>query len=650
MKTSRLSLYVFIIALTFSFSQRGQAQTYVVDSIAYQPYSFTAGRPMLIRLDDTYSQILPLGFSFNFFGTNYTQLIAGSNGNLCFDTTNAGGYDPWPLDGNALPASNVPFNSIFAAYRDIDNTNIGNITYQLLGTAPNRVFIVSYDSVPLYGAPHSVNNSTCHDSSLSVFQVVLYEGCNTIEVYIHHSPSDSAWNSGRGIVGIVNSPGTLGYAAPGRDDVRWTANDEAWRFSLVGSSTCVRSTGGPDQTLCLNHVATMQAIGAGVWSASGSNPTTLVIDSPSSPGTNVSGFSTAGSYALTWSTAIDTSTITITVVACSDSVWPGDADHNGLVDNDDLLPIGLAYDSTGPARAAVSIVWQADAGTSWTDSFTNYTPAVNFKHADCNGDGIVDSTDENAIYQNFSFLHAKTNGPGPSRTGAPMLYAVPSRDTLHAGDILTVDFVLADAQLPINGFYGLAFTYNFDPMVVDSAFTGMAYNNSWIGSTDKISFSKVIAATGEIKTAVTRIDHTSRSGYGTIGSATFKVSANVQAGTLYTNAGYISNITTVDPTGRPIPVNAGTDSTVIASPSGITELSTLSVSIRPNPAHDRVMISTANAIKEVSITNVMGQEVIHSYPNTNTANIDLSAFTSGLYFVHVSTARGTGISKLTVEK
>jgi hypothetical protein len=398
----------------------------------------------------------------------------------------------------------------------------------------------------------------------------------------------------------------------------------------------------------------MQATGAGVWSASGANPTAVTIDNASSPGTTISGFSAIGAYGLTWTTATDTSTITVNVVACSDSVWPGDADHNGLVDNHDLLPIGLAYDSVGPVRAVPGAAWQPAACSDWADSFTAYTPAVNFKHADCNGDGIVDLTDEQVIYQNFSFLHAKTNGPSPSRSGVPTLYAVASRDSLRAGDLLTINFVLADSSISVNNFYGLAFTYNYDPMLVDSAFTAMTYSNSWIGSADKISFVKILPSSGEIMTAVTRTDHASRSGYGAIGSATFKVRSDLSAQALsyLVHSGYISNITAVDPTGHAVTLNAGTDTTIIAvSPAGISDVTTAAVSVRPNPAHDKVNISANDMIHEISIINMLGQQMMNnSSVNARSLNIDISALDNGLYIIQLKTATKTGVSRLVIER
>src|ERR1039458_8539318 len=68
-------------------------------------------------------------------------------------------------------------------------------------------------------------------------------------------------------------------------------------------------------------------------------------------------------------------------------VWPGDADDNGEVNKRDVLHIGLAYGSTGPSRADTSSTWQAYHANDWKKTFKG---GLNYKYADCNGDGKVD--------------------------------------------------------------------------------------------------------------------------------------------------------------------------------------------------------------------------------------------------------------------
>ena len=306
--------------------------------------------------------------------------------------------------------------------------------------------------------------------------------------------------------------------------------------------------------------------------------------------------------------------------------------------------------------AQQGIVWQADSATLWSNYFTTYSPSVNFNNADCNGDGVINADDTLAVVTNFGDTHAKSGGTGgPWRSGIPALKALLSTDTLYTGDTLIVTFVLGDSAHTVTNFYGIAFTYNFDPLVVDSNFTTMSFGNSWIGtSANKISISKTFND-GAIKAAVTRIDHISASGYGPIGTASFKITTDNISGktfSYYPNFGSISDITAIDQLGDRFPLNAGADTTQIAfTPNGISDIQTEALHIQPNPAHDKVTISAGNMIQEITMTNVVGQEVMNNTAvNSKATSVDVSTLDSGVYFVQVKTNKGAGTVKLVIER
>ena len=77
------------------------------------------------------------------------------------------------------------------------------------------------------------------------------------------------------------------------------------------------------------------------------------------------------------------------------TVWPGDTDNNGLVNNLDFLQIGLAYNYLGTVRDTATVQWSGQTASPWT---TN--PAgINSAYADANGDGLV-----NYFYDAFHIL------------------------------------------------------------------------------------------------------------------------------------------------------------------------------------------------------------------------------------------------------
>ncbi|HXB41325.1 MAG TPA: T9SS type A sorting domain-containing protein [Bacteroidia bacterium] len=212
-----------------------QTVTYTVNSIGYTPYA-EVGTPFLIGTDDVWSTIINIGFNFCYFGNSYNKLIVSANGQLSFDTTKASGYDGWSIS-SALPNTiDMPINTICGAFRDIDPALGGNSYYQLIGTSPNRIFVVSWDSIPLFDNISST--STCGGTPNSTFQIALYESTNYIEVYIKNSFSCAQWNGGYGIVGIQDATATNAVCPPGRNYPNtWTVVNEAWRF-LPLSGAC----------------------------------------------------------------------------------------------------------------------------------------------------------------------------------------------------------------------------------------------------------------------------------------------------------------------------------------------------------------------------------------------------------------------------
>lgn len=117
-------------------------------------------------------------FTFTFAGVAYSGLRIYSNGMLTFGTDNSGFWrtfnnSPLPVTGvgnysGSCPGS-APARVIVAYWTDIvagtaNNTSGASIKYELLGTAPNRRFVITWVNVKLY------NTTTRYN-----FQVVLYE-------------------------------------------------------------------------------------------------------------------------------------------------------------------------------------------------------------------------------------------------------------------------------------------------------------------------------------------------------------------------------------------------------------------------------------------------------------------------------------------
>jgi hypothetical protein len=367
-----------------------------------------------------------------------------------------------------------------------------------------------------------------------------------------------------------------------------------------------------------------------------------------------------GSYSVYLATGCGVRSVisdTIQIIACTDSVWPGDADNNRLVDNLDLLPIGLAYDSTGPVRTTQGIVWQGDAATDWAHSFAAYSPRLNYKYADCNGDGIVNLADTSAIMQNFSLTHNKTRRYTASgRSSLPPMKLVFSKDTVLRGDTLIVSILLGDSNTHVNGIYGLAFTFNYDQLIYDSTTTGFAFPTSWLGTAGhSISISKDFHSMGMVKCAITGIDHLSRTGFGKIAQYRGIITTdNINGKNLqyHHNLCYISDIKAIDIHGDTIAIGGAIDSSYVGYvPNGISEIETAGIKLYPNPALNQIRVTAAANISEIVISDMLGQEVqTIKVSNRESEMIDISQLGQGVYIIRVRTQSGIGSAKMIIAR
>ena len=108
--------------------------------------------------DDAVDEDVPIGFTFNFNDTNYTQLNIDSNGHLAFVNITS------EYTNKELPRSNRE-HSIYPYWDDLNIDLGGSIKYGTLGSGDDQHFVVWWDSVPHY------DNS----SSSYSFQVILYK-------------------------------------------------------------------------------------------------------------------------------------------------------------------------------------------------------------------------------------------------------------------------------------------------------------------------------------------------------------------------------------------------------------------------------------------------------------------------------------------
>ena len=213
--------------------------TYTVESIDYNPpFPFNGlSNSLNPNIDDAWSPVDVLPFDFCYFENIETQFQVGSNGVIRFDVDPGDTSNGWSFDED-LPNNTNPTlaeANVFTPGHDIDPSvsSTEEIGYEVLGTFPNRVLVVSYYEVPMF-------SGTCN-ALLATQMVVFYEFSNVIEVYMQDKPECPSWNDGNATLGIQNNDGDIAFVPPGRNtsDSPWTATNEAWQFNPAGDPTYV---------------------------------------------------------------------------------------------------------------------------------------------------------------------------------------------------------------------------------------------------------------------------------------------------------------------------------------------------------------------------------------------------------------------------
>ena len=150
--------------------------------------------------DDVGSGALPIGFSFNFYGTSYTEVAAASNGYLNFNT--AGDLTDF---GNDCPGLNAfdPDQSLFVYWDDLvmDDANAA-VYYETFATCPNTSGGFGACTVIQWSQARHFGGTDLFD-----FQAILYDTNNMLVQMGTGEPEEGAGAT----IGIENeTPSSIG--------------------------------------------------------------------------------------------------------------------------------------------------------------------------------------------------------------------------------------------------------------------------------------------------------------------------------------------------------------------------------------------------------------------------------------------------------
>lgn len=326
----------------------------------------------------------------------------------------------------------------------------------------------------------------------------------------------------------------------------------------------------------------------------------------------------------------------------SDSVWPGDANGDKTVNIYDPLAIAIAYGNTGASRTGASTSWVAQGCTPWGTSFAS---GVNTKHADCDGNGTVNSSDLGAVSSNWGMTHPKMGEGSQNKiTGLPDLKFDHTGIKFTPGATITIPLKFGDPTSMVNNIYGICSRIYVDGIVLASLPT-FTYTTSWLGtSSNTLNFTQKISNNNTLDWAYARTTHSNISGQGIFAYITFTIPATTTVGTKVILR--FGNQKVIDKDGNDVAnFNVINDTAVVeaTSTNGLNQLSPLSyAAVIPNPSVGNAELYLSlkeDASLHVNVTDMAGKIIWQSKQQFKNGNHYISLpsqnISTGVYLIQV---------------
>ena len=324
------------------------------------------------------------------------------------------------------------------------------------------------------------------------------------------------------------------------------------------------------------------------------------------------------------------------------AVWPGDANQDNVVNFIDLLNIGVAYGTKGPARNDRSGIWKLTPAADWTQRFAT---GQNFKHADTDGDGVVDEADIAVLKKNYG----KKNGvqvqaaeqlPGTALNPGVKLEMPTS--PLPATGTFEIPITLGTKEKPVRNIYGMAFILKVDPRIIDLNKVEIVVPMSWMGrpGVNLAAISKVYPEEGLIEVSITRTDQNEVSGFGEIAFLKGGIKDDI-AGRYRSSEMSISEAEAARLSLEGIPLSGSIAGFEVAQQEGpdlpvSVEAVRAGTRIFPNPlAGDQLSVRHLSGypIEELQVFGIDGKPASPLFLQTNEVN--LSGLPGGLYIIRI---------------
>lgn len=335
-----------------------------------------------------------------------------------------------------------------------------------------------------------------------------------------------------------------------------------------------------------------------------------------------------------------------------DCVWPGDTNGDFIVNHCDLLPLGVHLNESGPNRGE-SPFWHATEASPWNNQQAN---GKNLKHADADGDGLIEIEDFHISENNYLFTVPGYTPPATVYQQGPELYFT----TIGLGQSVDPDHLKAGQDFAVriwldgpDDLYGLTFQVEYDtaylvaPQVFGQGLRYFDQRASYITDYRKEGHRFVFdlawvrthpdssLADGKLYTFFT----------GTHDSYPNQLPSANTLIRLRNIKGILNDGTEISLGSTDLELHIDDITTGVSSPAGVDD-----PSIFPNPADEYFHVSFTNDSAgrvEMKILNLFGQSMLNLFlePGDNELEISTVDFPPGCYVLNIG---GRAVKKILI--
>lgn len=323
-------------------------------------------------------------------------------------------------------------------------------------------------------------------------------------------------------------------------------------------------------------------------------------------------------------------------------VYPGDANQDSIVNNIDVLYLGKAYGQTGAARNFITINWGAYdvPNPLWTNDI--YGIPAHF--SDCDGNGTVEDNDLEAVQVNYGLEYGLYIPVGEGE--GPILRVEADQDIIGLGDEMLFRILMGSDEEIFEDVEGIAYSIRMGPMFSDfEILLNFSDDNNWFIANDEAFHLLEINPLVAMDVANSRIDQSSRTGFGEVGRLSYNIDKDLIGGMIDDYTPFVVEVENiiVSYSDRIDTIQGSRDTIFVTTVNNNTTSinsdlnSNHNIDIFPNPFSSHLdMKFEEGAIGEVKIIDAFGRLKYHrtNHDHANHLSIPTMEWSQGVYILH----------------